>query len=108
MKRPTGARSSRCTTSCTHSDRTRSSRSNRAIAVAELRGPTVGLEEMAALDAERLADYQPYHAARADLLVRAGRRVDAIAAYDRALALTTNPAERGFLLRQRDLVDAGE
>ena len=81
---------------------------NRAIAIAELRGPAVGLDEMATLDADRLADYQPYHAARADLLARAGRRADAIEAYDRALALTTNPAERDFLIRQRNLADAGE
>jgi RNA polymerase sigma-70 factor (ECF subfamily) len=81
---------------------------NRAIAVAELRGAAVGLDELAALDADRLADYQPYHAARADLLVRAGRSADAIEAYDRALALTSNPAERHFLIRQRNLVDAAE
>jgi predicted RNA polymerase sigma factor len=37
-----------------------------------------------------------------------GRRADAIEAYDRALALTTNPAERDFLVCQRSIVDAGE
>ena len=47
-----------------------------------------------------LDDYQPYHAARADLLARAGRH-GATAAYDRAIDLTTNPAERRFLERQR-------
>jgi RNA polymerase sigma-70 factor (ECF subfamily) len=83
-------------------------RLNRAIAIAELRGPTVGLDEMGALDTDRLADYQPYHAARADLLVRAGRGADAVDAYDRALTLTTNPAERDFLVRQRSRADAGE
>ena len=55
-------------------------------------------------DADRLADYQPFHAARADLLARAGRADEAVAAYDRALELTTNPAERGFLERQRAAV----
>jgi RNA polymerase sigma-70 factor (ECF subfamily) len=74
---------------------------NRAIAVAEARGPAAGLDELAALDVGRLADYQPYHAARADLLVRAGRGAEANAAYDRALELTTNPAEREFLIGQR-------
>jgi RNA polymerase sigma-70 factor (ECF subfamily) len=74
---------------------------NRAIAIAEARGPAAGLDELAALDVGRLADYQPYHAARADLLVRAGRGAEAIDAYDRALELTTNPAEREFLIGQR-------
>lgn len=81
---------------------------NRAIAAAELRGPDAGLDELAQLDAKRLADYQPYHAAHADLLAQAGRRADAIDAYDRALAMTTNAAEHDFLLRQRARVDVRE
>lgn len=81
---------------------------NRAIAIAEMHGPAAGLVELTALDTDRLADYQPYHAARADLLVRAGRRADAIEAYDHALKLTTNPAERDFLIRQRSLADRRE
>ncbi|HZQ56981.1 MAG TPA: DUF6596 domain-containing protein [Acidimicrobiales bacterium] len=76
---------------------------NRAVAVAELRGPSAGLD---ALAGTALEDYQPYHAARADLLARAGRRSDALAAYDRAISLTTNPAERDFLARQRGAVAA--
>jgi RNA polymerase sigma-70 factor (ECF subfamily) len=77
---------------------------NRAIAIGELRGPEEGLTALAALEAEQLAqldDYQPYHAARADLLARAGRAGDAATAYDRAIDLTTNPTERTFLVRQR-------
>jgi RNA polymerase sigma-70 factor (ECF subfamily) len=74
---------------------------NRAIAIGELRGPEAGLAELASLDAEDVDSYQPYHAARADLLARAGRVSDALAAYDRAIELTTNPAERSFLTRQR-------
>src|SRR4029079_8264505 len=76
---------------------------NRAVALAELRGPGTGL---AALDADldaTLGDYQPYHAARADLLARSGRTADALAAYDRALELTTNAAEAAFLIERRDL-----
>jgi RNA polymerase sigma-70 factor, ECF subfamily len=76
---------------------------NRAIAIAEASGAPAGLDELAALDSDRLADYQPYHAARADLLARAGRRAEALDAYDQAIELTTNPAERAFLLRQRHL-----
>ncbi|MGH9137751.1 MAG: RNA polymerase sigma factor [Acidimicrobiales bacterium] len=74
---------------------------NRAIAIGELRGPAEGLAALAAIDADHLPAYQPYHAARADLLVRAGRVDDAIAAYDRAIELTTNPAEHRFLTQQR-------
>jgi RNA polymerase sigma-70 factor (ECF subfamily) len=78
---------------------------NRAIAIGELHGAADGLAALDALDAERLADYQPYHAARADLLARAGRASESIEAYDRAIALTTNPAERTFLTRQLDGLD---
>jgi RNA polymerase sigma-70 factor (ECF subfamily) len=77
---------------------------NRAVAVAELDGPAAGLKELAGLDAGVLEDFQPFHAARADLLARAGRVEEAAAAYDRAIALTANPAERGFLERQRVVV----
>jgi len=75
---------------------------NRAVAVAFLRGPSAGLAALEILDADRLAGYQPYHAARADLLARAGRDADAVAAYDQAIALTTNPVERRFLTEERE------
>ena len=74
---------------------------NRAIAIAELHGPAAGLAALAALDTTTLADYQPYHAAHADLLARAGDRDGAVAAYDRAIELSSNPAERHFLRQQR-------
>jgi RNA polymerase sigma-70 factor (ECF subfamily) len=44
-----------------------------------------------------LDGYQPYHAARADLLRRAGRAQDAAMAYRQALKVTSNAAERRFL-----------
>ena len=75
---------------------------NRAVAVAALDGPSAGLAALDLLDAERLEAYQPYHATRADLLARIGRLADAVAAYDEAIALTTNPVERRFLTEQRD------
>jgi len=74
---------------------------NRAVAVGELEGAAAGLEALDALGAGALVEYQPYHAARADLLVRAGRSDEAGDAYDRAIELTGNPAERAFLERQR-------
>ena len=70
---------------------------NRAIALAELDGPDVGL---AALDGLPLGQYQPYHSTRADLLRRAGRTADAVVGYQQALALTTNDAVRRFLERR--------
>ena len=76
---------------------------NRAVAVAERHGPAAGLAALDAIDAERVAGYQPFHAARADLLVRAGRHEQAVVAYDEAIALTLNPVERRFLTAQREL-----
>jgi RNA polymerase sigma-70 factor, ECF subfamily len=70
---------------------------NRAIAIAELDGPDVGL---AALEGLRLDHYQPFQSTRADLLRRAGRIADAGDAYRAALAMTTNDAERRFLERR--------
>ena len=72
---------------------------NRAVAVAEVRGPASALAVVDALD---LDGYHPYHATRADLLRRLGRAPEAVAAYDRALELTANPAERAFLAGRRD------
>lgn len=74
---------------------------NRAVAVAERDGAAVGLRAVEALDADALGSYQPFHAARADLLARAGRSEDARAAYDRAIELSDNSAERAFLQHQR-------
>ncbi len=67
---------------------------NRAVAVAMAEGPAAGLELLDALPLER---YHLFHAARADLLRRGGRLDEARAAYERALALATNQAEREFL-----------
>jgi RNA polymerase sigma-70 factor (ECF subfamily) len=53
------------------------------------------------LDEQRL-----YHAVRADLLRRLGRRAEAVLAYDAALARPGNEAERAFLQRRRDALAA--
>ena len=73
-------------------------RLNRAVAVAEVDGPEAGL---AAADGLDLADYYLFHAIRADLLRRLGRRDEAEAAYDAAIGLTANAAELSFLERRR-------
>ncbi len=71
---------------------------NRAVAVAELDGAEVGL---ALVDGLALTGYHAWHAARADLLRRLGRSVEAKAAYDAAIAATQNSAERAYLSRKR-------
>nr|BFF09197.1 RNA polymerase sigma factor [Microbacterium flavescens] len=76
-------------------------RLNRAIAVAEVDGPDVALAETDRLG-ETLDTYHAYHAARADLLRRVGRSDEARLAYDRAIRLAGNPAERAYLSRRRD------
>jgi RNA polymerase sigma-70 factor (ECF subfamily) len=72
---------------------------NRAVAVAEVEGPTTALALVDALDLDR---YHLFHAIRADLLRRLGRDTDAAAAYDKAIALAENSAERQFLRRRRE------
>jgi RNA polymerase sigma-70 factor (ECF subfamily) len=75
---------------------------NRAIAIAEVRGPAAGLAALDTLaDDKRLADYQPLWAARADLLARTGDRPAADLAYQRAIGLESDPAVRRFLERRR-------
>ena len=75
---------------------------NRAVAIGMADGPRAGLCVLDALgDDRRLAGYQPFHAARADLLRRAGDAAAAAAAYDDAIALSTNAVERAELERRR-------
>jgi RNA polymerase sigma-70 factor (ECF subfamily) len=78
---------------------------NRAVALAEIKGAAAGLAALEAVAAdERLAEYQPYWAARADLLARTGERDAAQEAYDQAIGLETDPAVRRFLQRRRAAV----
>jgi RNA polymerase sigma-70 factor (ECF subfamily) len=71
---------------------------NRAVAIAESDGLAAGLEALDAL--EGLDGYQYLHAARADLLRRAGRHGEALEAYERALELARSEPERRFLARR--------
>jgi RNA polymerase sigma-70 factor (ECF subfamily) len=80
---------------------------NRCVAVAEVHGPAVALEladELGRGDGTPGGDldgYHLFHATRADLLRRLGRLDEAAAAYDAAIARSTNGAERDFLTRRR-------
>lgn len=67
---------------------------NRAIAVAEVHGPTAALT---LVDQLALDNYYAFHATRADLLHRLGRATEATTAYQQAAALAPTDAERDFL-----------
>jgi RNA polymerase sigma-70 factor (ECF subfamily) len=67
---------------------------NRAIALAEVKGPDAALGILDGLD---LDEYHLFHAARADLLRRLGHRVEASRAYARAATLAPSVAQRTFL-----------
>jgi RNA polymerase sigma-70 factor (ECF subfamily) len=78
---------------------------NRALALAELEGAQAGLDAIEALSGDaRLADYQPWWAARAELLARTGRREAAQHAYDIAIGLERDEPVRRFLDRRRSAV----
>jgi RNA polymerase sigma-70 factor (ECF subfamily) len=75
---------------------------NRALAIAEVDGPAAALAAMPdAGEDNRLGSYQPFWAARADLLARKGMAVEAARAYDMAIGLEHDPAVRRFLQRRK-------
>jgi RNA polymerase sigma-70 factor, ECF subfamily len=71
---------------------------NRAVAVAEVEGPDAALTLLDDLELDR---YHLFHAIRADLLRRLGRKAEAARAYEAAIARAENAAERDFLKRRR-------
>jgi RNA polymerase sigma-70 factor (ECF subfamily) len=75
---------------------------NRALAIAELEGPEAAnsaLQEIA--EDERITQYQPYWAARAELLSKTGAWDQARQAYDVAIGLEREPAVRTFLQKRQ-------
>jgi RNA polymerase sigma-70 factor (ECF subfamily) len=72
---------------------------NRAVALSMADGPLAALAVVDRLQPV-LADYQPWHATRADFLRRLGRRHEAVASYQQAHALTENEVRRRFLRRR--------
>jgi predicted RNA polymerase sigma factor len=75
---------------------------NRAVAIAEVHGAAAGLDAMPQAAADpRLADYQPYWAARAELLAKTGAHDEARRAYEMAIGLERDPAVRRFLHRRQ-------
>jgi len=75
---------------------------NRAVALAEIEGAAAGIAALDALQSDdRLAEYQPYWAARAGLFAAAGNVAAADEAYEQAIGLEHDPAVRRFLDRRR-------
>ncbi|WP_218079460.1 RNA polymerase sigma factor [Anthocerotibacter panamensis] len=72
----------------------------RAAALAEARGPMVGLAALEAVAAESVLAYQPYWAVRAHLLNKLGRQKEAQGAYTRAIGLSEDEQVRNFLIEQ--------
>ncbi len=80
---------------------------NRAVVLAMVDGAETALAEIEAIEGDgRLAGYRYLPAAKADLLRRVGRRDDAVRAYQSALDLTDNDAERAFLTQRITEVSA--
>lgn len=76
---------------------------NHAVAVSYAQSAKDALAVLDTIDeSHEVQNYQPYHAARADILKRAGLRKEAAAYFDRAIALTENQAEKDFLQRRKD------
>ncbi len=75
---------------------------NRALALAETQGPAAALAALPepATDA-RLAEYQPYWAARAELLAKTGAGREACHAYEVAIGLEQDPSIRRYLQRRQ-------
>jgi RNA polymerase sigma-70 factor, ECF subfamily len=74
---------------------------NRAVALSRAGDLAGGMRLLNDLSAD-LDDYQPFHAARADLLAKAGATGDSAVAYDRAIALSGTDAQRRFLTARRE------
>jgi RNA polymerase sigma-70 factor (ECF subfamily) len=71
---------------------------NRAVALAMAENPRAGLNLLHQI--EGMEDYYPYHVALADLLWRTNQREAAADAYERAIALCGNSAEKAYLQRR--------
>ena len=78
-------------------------RLNQAAALAWSEGPATGLALMDEL-ADALDDYSYLHSSRAALLAKLDRHTEAVAAYDRALDLTANEAERRWMTQRRQAI----
>lgn len=75
---------------------------NRAVALAEIDGPAIALEALnTVISDRRILEYQPYWAARADLLTRTGSNQEARDAYEIAIGLERDESVRHVLEKRR-------
>jgi predicted RNA polymerase sigma factor len=80
---------------------------NRALAINGLRGPAAALEALREVEPDsRVTEYQPYWAARAELLARTGEHREARNAYEIAIGLERDPAVRSYLQHKRAALPA--
>ncbi|MEO5807349.1 DUF6596 domain-containing protein [Devosia sp.] len=81
---------------------------NRAAALAETAGPAEAFAQIIAIAADkRMADYQPYWAARGHLAAKAGDKDDAFESLTVAIGLSTDDAVRAYLRKQLDVLKDG-
>jgi len=81
---------------------------SRACVLAQAMGPAAGLQALDNMDANEIAGYQPWWAARAHLLAQIGNASGARAAYERAMGLTENAAVRTWLAERRSRCNCGQ
>lgn len=82
-----------------------------AVATAEVEGPVAGLarlDELLSAAGDQARRFQPARAVRAHLLERLGQHAEAAGAYDSAIDLTHDPAEREYLQRRRERITSAE
>lgn len=77
----------------------------RGVAITHALGPSAGLAALDEISDELVAQYQPYWAARADVLARLGLTALAHASYTRAIGLSEDHAVRRFLSKRRQELD---
>ena len=74
---------------------------NRSVALAETGDLATAVPLLLSLETD-LDAYQPYHAARADMLARHGQISESLSAYARAIAMAASSADAAFLTKRRD------
>lgn len=78
---------------------------NRAVAIAKAGAPQAALDMLISIE-DQLTDYQPFYAAKAELLSVMNKYDAAIRAFDHAIALASSPADAVFLERRRDVLNS--
>ena len=74
---------------------------NRALAIGEVHGAEAAADALKDIAADdRLSEYQPYWAARAELLSKTGAHDEARQAYEMAIGLERDPTVRAFLQKR--------